>query len=253
MRASYVDSVDDEPETVTEDLAVQLNENLAKITIPQLSSTEQIRLADIVECVATVERHRRSMDSNAARYLLFFRQHILRKSQPPREQVNITWREMVWAFHSGSQDILVDLVSRQFQGKMLWKHARESGMFMWMSDLTALVCVRACLSTRLANVADSNAKREQFEVIARNEYTKTDEKNPIDCSLYYFALRKKNVLVGLWRMAGWSQEQATTQRFLANNFQEARWRTAALKNAYALLGKRRFGKTLRVPLLDSAC
>ena len=66
-------------------------------------------------------------------------------------------------------------------------------------------------------------------------------KNPIDCSLYYIALRKKTVLQGLWRMAGWNREQAATQRLLANNFQEPKWKTAALKNAYALLGKRRYG------------
>lgn len=41
-------------------------------------------------------------------------------------------------------------------------------------------------------------------------------------------------------MAGWNREQASTQRLLSNNFQEARWKTVALKNAYALLGKRRF-------------
>jgi hypothetical protein len=43
-------------------------------------------------------------------------------------------------------------------------------------------------------------------------------------------------------MATWNREQAATQRLLANNFEEPRWRTAALKNAYTLLGKRRFGK-----------
>ena len=41
-------------------------------------------------------------------------------------------------------------------------------------------------------------------------------------------------------MATWSHEQAATQRLLSNNFNESRWRTAALKNAYALMGKRRF-------------
>lgn len=78
-------------------------------------------------------------------------------------------------------------------------------------------------------------------MIARNEYTKTDEKNPIDCSLYYLALKKKSVLVGLWRMAAWNREQSRTQKLLRNDFSEARWKTAALKNAYTLLGKRRFG------------
>jgi hypothetical protein len=51
----------------------------------------------------------------------------------------LSWREIVWAFFSGSQDILADLVSRHFHGKMLWQHAKGSGMFMWMTDLTALV------------------------------------------------------------------------------------------------------------------
>lgn len=219
--ASFPDNQENDiPETITEDLAASLNENLAKMAIPQLSSHQQMHLADIIECVATAEKHRRSMDDNAMRYLLFFRQHMLRKGQIPNSRVNITWREIVWAYHSESQDILLDLVSRHSSGRIRWDHARESGMFMWMTDLTAL--------------------RKQFEVIARNEYTKTDEKNPVDCSLYYIALRKKNVLIGLWRMAAWNREQSATQRLLSNNFQESRWKTAALKNAYALLGRHRF-------------
>jgi len=41
-------------------------------------------------------------------------------------------------------------------------------------------------------------------------------------------------------MAAWNREQSGTMKLLANNFSEARWKTAALKNAYALMGKRRF-------------
>ncbi|KAL8940426.1 MAG: hypothetical protein Q9216_002831 [Gyalolechia sp. 2 TL-2023] len=218
--ASSIRSLDEEAEVDLEEVAASLNECLTKISIPQLSSQQQMHLADMVECISTVEKHRRSLDDNAIRYLLFFRHHMIRKAQTPPPRGDITYREIVWAYHSASQDILIDLVTRQFQGRMLWGHTKESGLFMWMTDLNAL--------------------RAQFEIIARNEYTKTDEKNPIDCSLYYLALRKKNVLVGLWRMAGWNREQASTQRLLSNNFQEARWKTAALKNAYALLGKRRF-------------
>lgn len=127
-----------------EETAVMLNENLARITMPQLSSQEQFRLADTIECVATVEKHRRSMDDNAARYLLFFRQHMLRRSQGIANKDAVSWREIVWAFHSGSQDILSDLVSRQFGGKMTWKAARESGMFMWLADVPAIVSILLC-------------------------------------------------------------------------------------------------------------
>ena len=140
MQSAYADFTDDdEPENVTEELAATLNEILARLPIPYLTSPEQFDLADLIECVATAERHRRSMDDNAMRYLLFFRQHMLRKAQAPERQVGITWREIAWAFQSGSQDILVDLVSRSFKGRMLWEHVRESGMFMWMTDITALV------------------------------------------------------------------------------------------------------------------
>ncbi|KAL4914049.1 RAVE protein 1 C terminal-domain-containing protein [Aspergillus aurantiobrunneus] len=221
LHSSYADfSVEDEPTVMDEATAAILNENLARVPLPQLTSQEQVRLVDTIECVATVEKHRRSMDDNAARYLLFFRQHMLRRTQGIANKDTVSWREIVWAFHSSSQDILSDLVSRQFGSKLTWKAARESGIFMWLASPTAI--------------------REQLEVVARNEYTKTEEKNPIDCSLYYLALKKKNILQGLWRMAHWNREQSATQKLLAHDFQEPRWQTTALKNAYALLGRRRF-------------
>ena len=140
MQSSFADFLlEDDPAVVTEELAVTLNENLAKISIPNISSREQIHLADIAECVALSEKHRRSMDDNAMRYLVFFRQQMLRQKQVSQLQGGITWREITWALHSSSQDILVDLVSKHFQGRVLWRHARESGMFMWMSDIVALV------------------------------------------------------------------------------------------------------------------
>lgn len=138
-----------------ESTAAILTENLARFTMPQLSSQEQFRLADTIECVATVEKHRRSMDGNAARYLLFFRQHMLRRTQGVAQKDTVSWREIVWAFHSGSQDILSDLVSRQFGGKMTWKAARESGMFMWLADSAAIV---SCLLLEL-NCANCESKR----------------------------------------------------------------------------------------------
>jgi hypothetical protein len=138
MHMSYNDFTDDDDsETFTEDVAVHLTETLTKCQVPLLSSHEQFHLVDIIECIGMVEKHRRSIDDNAGRFLLFFRQHVLRDGQhtvPP-----IGWREITWAYHSNSQDIMVDLVSRHFGGKMLWCHAKESGMFMWMTDVAAIV------------------------------------------------------------------------------------------------------------------
>jgi WD40 repeat protein len=140
MHSSYADFTDGEPETLTEEVASALNEVLANRKVPLLSAREQIHLVDIIECVGLVEKHRRSIDENGCRFLLFFRQHMLRTTQHSEHDA-ISWREITWAFYSGSQDILADLVSRHFHGKMQWEHARESGIFMWMTDLTALVSI----------------------------------------------------------------------------------------------------------------
>ena len=81
-----------------------------------------------------------------------------------------------------------------------------------------------------------------MEMLARNQYAQTEERNPIDCSLFYLALRKKNLLAGLWRSAGWHPEQSAMVKFLSHDFSDSRWRTAASKNAYALLAKQRYGE-----------
>ena len=80
-----------------------------------------------------------------------------------------------------------------------------------------------------------------MEIIARNEYMAGGNRDPTTCSLFYFALGKVKLVHGLWRQAGWYKEQTIMLKFLANDFTQPRWRTAALKNAYALLSKQRFG------------
>ena len=81
--------------------------------------------------------------------------------------------------------------------------------------------------------------------MARNQYMRDDKRDPIECSLFYLALKKKAVLVGLWKLASGHSDQQTMLKFLANNFEEERWKTAAMKNAFALLGKQRYGMDIR--------
>lgn len=49
------------------------------------------------------------------------------------------WREINWAYHSKCQDTLIDMVSRQYRGKVSWEKAQESGICMWIKDRTKLV------------------------------------------------------------------------------------------------------------------
>jgi hypothetical protein len=146
-RASYADV----EETFTEEVASAINQKLMKVGLEKLSGNEQIQLVDMVECVGIVEKQRRSLDENGARFMLFFRQYALRKRRT--HESYMSWREINWAYHSTSQDILVDFVSKQHHGALLWEHARESGMFMWLTDSAAVVSqsVRNPLRTDLTS------------------------------------------------------------------------------------------------------
>ncbi|KAG5647592.1 hypothetical protein DXG03_008945 [Asterophora parasitica] len=132
----------------------------------------------------------------------------------------IRYRDMIWAFHSESQDLLLNTSTAACNGRLGWSDARALGVPIWLNSVETL--------------------KTQLEVIARNEYMAGDNRDPTACSLYYFALGKVKLVHGLWRQAAWHQEQAVMLKFLANDFSDARWRTAALKNAFALLSKRRF-------------
>lgn len=82
-----------------------------------------------------------------------------------------------------------------------------------------------------------------MEEIGRNEFTRSAaEKDPITASLFYLALRKKHMVVTLWRQAGGHADQRAMVPLLLNDFDLPRWRTAAQKNAYALISRRRFRK-----------
>jgi hypothetical protein len=128
---------DEDEGPFTEEIAGEINERLTRVDIAQLTGHEQIQLVDIVECVGLVEKQRRSLDENGARFLLFFRQHALRRRHT--NEIHMGWREINWAYHSTSQDVLTDFVSKQSHGRMLWENARESGIFMWLADNAAVV------------------------------------------------------------------------------------------------------------------
>jgi hypothetical protein len=216
------DEVRDDPERVSNgdvngyepqiaDLTGGLTENLEKYRLWQISSREQAQLVDQIRVAAELEKHQQSVDANGQRYL----QALYASGDD-----DVPWSAITFASMSASQEVLVDLVTRHYGGKLTWIAARRSGMFCWISDPEAI--------------------RQQMENVARTEFTKGEERNPIECSLYYLALNKKTVLLGLWRMSIGIREKENTMKLLANNFSEPRWKAAALKNAFALLSKRRF-------------
>ncbi|KAL1924188.1 uncharacterized protein VTP21DRAFT_7223 [Calcarisporiella thermophila] len=197
-------------------------EHLSRISLPSINHLEQLYLMAIIDNISQITRHRGYLDDNGVRYFVFLRRHYyLNRLLPPTlRKPNLEYRDIVWALHSGSQDLLLEYSRTCCSGKLLWQDARTIGLFLWYKKGESL--------------------RDLMEEIARNEYMNKDERDPVKCSLFYFALKKKRLLLGLWKVAHSHKEQQPTMKFLSNDFDEPRWQKAALKNAYALLGKQRY-------------
>ncbi|KAF9015532.1 RAVE protein 1 C terminal-domain-containing protein [Cyathus striatus] len=217
-------------------LVIRLLEALERHPLPHLTSNEQSHLLVLIQTTLEIDEQRRALDSNGLRYLISMRlfyilnqKAISKVSGPPihgavprqgGRRERLRYRDMIWAFHSDSQDLLLNASTIACGDKMLWSDARALGVPIWLNTPESL--------------------RAQLEVIARNEYMSGESRDPTASSLYYFALGKVKLVHGLWRQAAWHKEQAMMLKFLANDFTQPRWRTAALKNAYALLSKQRF-------------
>ncbi|KZT57808.1 hypothetical protein CALCODRAFT_265994 [Calocera cornea HHB12733] len=213
-------------------LIAKLLKVLDERPLPALTINEEEHLEALIETTLEIDEQRRALDANGIRYLISIRSfYILNRKSKESPNVfeqepviearsRIRYRDMVWAYHSDTQELLLQGCSQACNNKMTWDEARALGIFLWITSTDVL--------------------KEQMEVVARNEYMAGEERDPERCSLYYFALGKIRLVHGLWKQAAWHHEQSMMLRFLANDFDVPRWKTAAMKNAYALLGKKRY-------------
>jgi len=133
---------------------------------------------------------------------------------------------IVWAFHSESEEELLNLIPSYLKGQCKWQTLKELGVGWWLRNNTAL---RTCVE-KLAKAA--------YQV----------KQDPLDAAIYYIAMKKKSLVWGLFR----SKRDEKMTSFFSNNFNEDRWRKAALKNAFALLGKQRFDHAVAFFLLSNS-
>ncbi|QIW97718.1 hypothetical protein AMS68_003236 [Peltaster fructicola] len=228
----------------------ELSDQLDELDLPFTSDDDQGKLKLVVHTVSFVARYQQSLDLNAIRYLSYWRYHVLLElHQTPNGQANgsvagddaanssthkalptMAWREINFAYHSTTQQPLLDVLVQYYENKLDWPTVRALGITLWLHTIKAA-----------QSESHSMASVEQvFEAVGQSAYRSTQPPNPADASLFLLALRKKAVLLSLWRVAVGNREQKSTQNFLRRDFDAEENKTAARKNAYALMGKRRF-------------
>ncbi|KPV72243.1 uncharacterized protein RHOBADRAFT_56056 [Rhodotorula graminis WP1] len=208
---------------------------LKKRAMRGLSKLEHEHLAVVAQTVFETQTRTGSIDDNGLRYLVSMRSfYLYRDSWPPSPPsstpsdghagpwiLRLKYRDMVWAFHSEGQDLLLDESVKTAGGKLTWATARTLGLALWVKPQDMLV--------------------RTMETIGRTEFTRDpDDRDPITAMLFYLALRKPHIVRTFWKQATGHGDQRQMLKFLENDFELARWRTAANKNAFVLLSKQRF-------------
>lgn len=204
------------------DAAEHLPDTSASVNQIGLSRAAQHQLQTLLSYIAQMLDSRLQTDTCGKRYLALLALRIQPTTSPSDANQHLlsAGAQVVWAYYSRTQQALVDQTIRATSnGKLRLVDADRSGLFLWLYDKKQL--------------------RLQAEAIAANEYVASD-RNPIACSLIYFALGKKSTVFALWKQAHGHAEQGAMLKFLANDFSQPRWQSAAKKNAYALLSKQRF-------------
>lgn len=202
-------------------VAELLREKLTNHPLPYLTRHQQITLMSAIEAVIGINENIMTVDENGLRFYLGMKLYQVHKGT----QEKLTMRDINWALHSENKELLLQQIESSVKDrKILWSTAKEYGLAYWLryDDLVRVL-----------------------EIVARNEFTFGSTRDPSKCAVFYLALKKKQILSGLWRTAAGHPEQTKMLNFLKNDFREERWRKAALKNAFVLLSKHRY--------MDAAC
>ncbi|KAJ2805053.1 regulator of (H+)-ATPase in vacuolar membrane [Coemansia helicoidea] len=194
-------------------------EKLTEVKIQGLGPIDQARLLSIVGSISTSQTKGQPIDDMGVRFLIKL-QLLELENKRTRAADELSYRELNWALHSRSQAILLQIcLQRHAAAGLTWESARRMGVCVWLSDVNSL--------------------RAEVESMARNIFV-AQGRNPAACAIFYLALGKQRLVHGLWRTAASHPEQGKMLAFLSHDFSEARWKTAAAKNAYALLSRQRY-------------
>lgn len=146
---------EDEGSDFSQETMSDLIERLESNTIyVPLSSNEKSMLATIAQATVEGERQRRSLDICGLRYLISIRIYANldrlsgRMSGPAtpgsnsskRPPARLSFRNIVWASHSESDDVLLSAATECCEGgKMVWADARRLGVFLWLKSAETAV------------------------------------------------------------------------------------------------------------------
>lgn len=231
---------DDDNDTQLTELDIEMMiSKLSKYKLPFMTGHQQITLSQtivILHEIRTKSLHE-ICDINGIRFFFVMKLLIVNVSKSMHSQIGLRMRDIFMAIHSDNRDILLDMAkiemsklpslsaaSSSNELSLDWANVKRFGLPYWLEPEILIPLM---------------------EQVAKNEFMKYQlenqgAKDPNVCSLPYLALRKKQILIGLWKTSYNNSEREKMIKFLSNDFNQPRWKSAANKNAFVLLGKHRY-------------
>ena len=204
--------------------------------LPYLRADAQEDLCRLIAAVQLIVEQEKQLDEFAQRYIFAATLYRARNpypveqepeddkpTPPPYAQLlaalpTLSTHAIAYGYHSSSIETILSLTTGSQSTLPLtglsWDVCRQLGLgyFLRGAELSATI-----------------------EAVAKAQFAVS--KNPNDCFLFYLALGKKSVLLGLMRQN--SKYEAVFQ-FMSQDFDEQDNRTAASKNAFRALTKRKY-------------
>lgn len=197
--------------TITDEQASELAEVMSSTSLPGMSSAAQMRLLAIITSYTKVAKLQTGMDEAGLRFLVAEKLHALDCKGKSTVQKPLPSQAFSWAIHSEAQDALVTTC---LPPGTLWARAQQLSVGFWLTNPVIL--------------------RRVVEDIGKAQFSVN--RKPEEAAVFYMALGKKGALIALYRAA----QNMKVANFLLNDFNQERWKTAAMKNAFKLLGQQDF-------------
>ncbi|KAJ1356068.1 hypothetical protein KIN20_013692 [Parelaphostrongylus tenuis] len=161
-----------------------------------------------------------TVDECGLRYLMAMKQHeylllcLPIKQRMELKKNGIASSDIIWAQHSETETELLNAIPSLQKSNPTWEELRSLGIAWWLKNTSSLkICI---------------------EKIAKAAFQQNQD--PMDSSLFYLALKKKNVLTHLFKTVR-NQQMAD---FFMQDFNTDHWKKVAAKNAFVLMSKQRF-------------
>jgi hypothetical protein len=129
-------------------LVSRLLASLEQRPLARLTANEHAHLLVLVQTTLEVDEQRRALDANGLRYLTSMRSFYILNRRPEaasahsvraRRRERLRYRDMLWAFHSESQALLLQASLAACGGTMTLLDAKALGVFVWLRGLEAVV------------------------------------------------------------------------------------------------------------------